>query len=161
MSREIQLSRGLVTIVDDEAYEWLSRWKWSALKSKTGAFYAMRSVWDGERNSYVLMHRLITEAPKGQVVDHINGNPLDNRRENIRVCQQVKNCLNRRGYLKKTSSQYKGVWWHQGRMKWVANFRGKYIGIFREEIDAARAYDKAAILYSPAFARPNFPQGEQ
>lgn len=82
--KEIPLTQGYVTLVDDADYEWLSRWKWHY----HGGY--------AERGDGVLMHREITDCPAGKEVDHINHDPLDNRRENLRVVTRWQNMLNRR-----------------------------------------------------------------
>lgn len=84
MSKEIPLSRGMSTIVDDDDYEWLSQWKWYAGKSAT-LFYAVRNVWRNGKIHQVRMHRLVINAPDEIIVDHINRNSLDNRRSNLRL----------------------------------------------------------------------------
>ena len=83
--REIPLTRGKAAIVDDEDYESLSLHHWSC--SKTG--YAMRGFREGGKMVYLKMHHAILGKPlQGYVVDHINGDRLDNRRCNLRLCAQ-------------------------------------------------------------------------
>lgn len=158
MSKEIKLSRGLVAIVDDADFDWLNQWKWSALKvgKKAKKFYAVRMA--GKK--MVLMHRLIAGAHQGVNTDHKDGNSLDNQRHNLRLCNQSQNTLNASPHKDKVGSKFKGVHWHRQRRKFVAEFRGKYIGIFADEIQAARAYDAAATKHSPEFARTNFSHQE-
>ena len=76
----IQLSSGLVAVVDDADHEWLSQWKWWTTKG-----YAVRQVRRGGTLQTILMHRLIAEAKPGEEVDHISGDKLDNRRANLRL----------------------------------------------------------------------------
>ena len=105
------------------------------------------------------MHREIMHAPKGMVVDHIDGNSLNNRRSNLRLCTVSQNHQNRRRTY--GSSKYKGAWWDKRRNKWVAaiTFKGKYIylGFFDNEIDAGKAYDRKAAELFGEFAYLNFP----
>lgn len=107
-------------------------------------------------------HRWLIDAPAGVTVDHINGDKLDNRRANLRLCTQAENTRNRVG-LAGSSSRFKGVAWHAARGKWVAGIthQGKrtYLGLYRDEVAAALAYDVAALQLFGEFARPNFPQG--
>lgn len=113
----------------------------------------LRARIDGKKR---LLHRVIAGAKDGEFVDHINGNPLDNRRANLRVCTFEEGARNRR---KKTTSPvpYKGIF-PAGR-RWQARIQhqGKqfHLGMFATAEDAARAYDKAAIELHGEFARPN------
>lgn len=110
------------------------------------------------------LHRLICDAKPGQVVDHINGNQLDNRKSNLRICTQAENvCNNRRLRKGKSSHLFKGV--HLSRSgRWVAQIQknGKiyHLGTFDSEFDAARAYDKKAKELHGEFASLNFPAGQ-
>jgi len=156
---EIQLSAGFVTLVDNADLAWLNQWKWSALRSGDGRIYASRCVWDGAKNHTILMHRLITNAPKALMVDHVDRDGLNNQRQNLRVCSQGRNMLNSVKHRDAATSTFKGVWWHRQRGRWCAEFRHKKLGLFDTEIEAALAYDAAALAFDPAFARVNFPQG--
>jgi len=158
--KKIPLSQGKFAIVDDADFEWLNQWKWSA--SRVGKlrdhFIAVRA----EASKTILMSREIVRAQAGSVVDHIDGNPLNNQRGNLRICTQAENSLNNRGALRRrngTKPGYKGVYWHAGAGRWMASFRNKYLGLFADPSDAARAYDAAARAYSPEFARTNFSDG--
>ena len=121
----------------------------------------------------VKMHRLVLGAALGrplgpqEVVDHINGNGIDNRRSNLRLATHSQNHANApKPRTKNPSSQYKGVYWYpykDGRPRWRAMLRvgdGKRIslGYFDDEAEAARAYDRAHVEHFGEFARPNFPQ---
>lgn len=154
--KTIQLSQGLDAIVDDADYEYLRQWRWSASEKRKGhgEFYAIRC--DKETKRMVLMHRQIMAPNVGEHIDHINGNPLDNRRENLRVCTHSQNMMNKRKHHRK-SSQYKGVYWHKGAGKWMASVgrENRYLGLFTSEKDAAAAYDKAAAERYGEFARLN------
>lgn len=147
MSQRIQLSQGKWAIVDDDDYERLCQWRWSASEKRKGMgeFYAVRVDRDTKR--MIPMHRQIMGSPEGMVVDHINGDPLDNRRCNLRVCTQAQNVMNRRPNRQKTLSKYKGVYWHKGASKWMAMIGRdqKYLGLHRCETAAALAYDRAAM----------------
>lgn len=113
------------------------------------------------RNSdFGILHRFILDVPNGMVVDHINRDKSDNRRENLRVCTQAENVRN----SKRTSglSKYKGVQLNKKYNKWTAtiNFLGvkKQIGTYIDEIEAAKAYDKKALELFGEFAYLNFPE---
>jgi len=155
--KEISLSQGKTTLVDDEDYEWLRQFNWYAVNWKD--VWHVRGWVNGEK---VRIHRFITDCPKGLQVDHANGNPLDNRRVNLRICTGHQNQGNRRISVNNKSG-YKGVRWDKAREKWAAvisiddhpHFLGRYL-----EIEAAaRAYDAAARKTFGEFARLNFPKG--
>lgn len=156
MHREIPLTRGLVAIVDAADFDWLNQWKWHAKRSKSG-YYAARK----RAGQLTFMHRLVLDTPQHLRTDHINGNTLDNRRENLRTATPQQNACNR-GPIPNSSSQYKGVGHVHSRGKWVAqikiNSRTIRLGYFANEIDAARAYDAKALELFGEFAYLNFPQ---
>lgn len=108
----------------------------------------------------ISMHRQITGVVDGMDVDHINGDGLDNRRENLRICSHADNQKSHRKHVswagKPTASKYKGVHWHRKNSKWCAKLANKYIGSFQIEEDAAIAYDNKARELFGAFAKTNF-----
>jgi len=161
--KEIPLTQGKVALVDDEDYEELNKHKWCA--QKTGkAFYAVRNVGKRPHQKHVYMHRQILNAPPGVECDHRNGNGLDNRRCNLRICTSGQNKMNQRP--RGGTSQFKGVRWHRQAKRWQAeimiNSKHRYLGLFADETDAARTYDVAARELFGEFARTNFEAiGEQ
>lgn len=146
----IPLTQGQFAIVDDEGYEELSRRKWCALKGSDGKYRAIRGY-----DPAVYMHRQIMNAPKGMDVDHINHNPLDNQKTNLRICTRSQNNQNKLAH-KSAKSKYKGVHYHKPQKKWMARLalNGKRftLGAFNNEIDAAKAYNKAATKYFGEYA---------
>jgi hypothetical protein len=142
------------TIVDDEDYDELNKLKWH--RSDTG--YAVRRYKVNGIKTTFRMHRIIINAPKEKEVDHINCDPLDNRKCNLRTCTRHENLLNRR-VVPNTSSKYKGVTWYKPYKKWRAMIGYKkkpmHIGYFDSEIDAAISYNDAAIKYFGEFANLN------
>lgn len=145
---------GKFAIVDDEDYEFLMQWKWTAQKTSIG-FYAVR--WAKPKN--IIMHRLINGTPDGLVTDHIDGDGLNNQRNNLRSVTQLQNTWNRRGKRGGTS-KFKGVWFDAGNQnlkKWRAairiNGRLKYLGRFHTEEEAGAAYAFASHAYFGEFAR--------
>jgi hypothetical protein len=154
LAREIPLSRGFVAIVDDEDYAELSRFKWWA----DGLGYALTTIGGRNGKKNFRMHRMITGAADGMVVDHIDGVAWNNQRSNLRVVTQRENLLNSRGRLG-TMSGYKGVRWYKQTSRWVAHVccYGKYhhVGYFMDPIEAARAYNAKALELFGEFARLN------
>lgn len=149
----ILLSQGLDALIDEEDLPLVSRYKWYAAKSSHGLIYAVTRV---------RMHRLITDAPYGLYVDHINGNPLDNRKENLRLCTNAQNQQNTdsRG----GSSRFKGVSFHRKTGKWWGHFsvlgETYNCGLWDTEEEAARAVDRRRKEVCGEFARLNFPEDE-
>lgn len=158
MTKTIYTSRGHAILVDDADYDELSRYNWRV----TTWGYAVAKI----RGDAVVMHRLLTNAPKGMDVDHINHNKLDNRRSNLRLATRSENLRNRHKIANKTS-QFKGVSFCNNRMKWqvvisIPNGQCKFLGYFEDEIEAALAWDAAALQYGDEFSLLNFPrEGER
>jgi hypothetical protein len=143
--------------VDDEDFEELSKYKWHFQSAGKDYFYgyAIRN-YKGKR---IRMHRVLTNAQDEEQVDHINCNPLDNRRKNLRICTNQQNGFNRQK-IKQFTSKYKGVYWNSERKRWWAMIRhnGKqiFLGSFTIEKWAAEAYDMAAKDMFKEFALTNF-----
>jgi len=154
--KQISLTRGLVALVDDGDYEWLSKWSWYADKSHKNKWRAARKP-----DKIIYMHRVITEAAPKEIVDHIDGDPLNNQRKNLRIASKSQNSAN--STSRKGTSVYKGVSRHQRGNCWrvtlTCNGKQKYIGHFQSEVDAAHAYDAAAKKIFGEFSRLNFPNG--
>ena len=159
--RRIPLTQGKYAIVDPEDFERLNKHKWHAVKNGN-TFYAIRCAGPRNKTTYIRMHREVIHPPDHLVVDHINHNGLDNRNANIRPATRSQNNFNRLIIKRKgASSKYKGVSWRKRRKRWRArihvNGQYKFLGHFKEEIHAAKAYDKAAKKYHGEFASLNFP----
>jgi len=104
------------------------------------------------------LHRLIMGEPNRRVVDHVDGNPSNNTRENLRVCTIQQNIMGKRAHPNKTS-RFKGVSWSATRKMWLAyinkNYKTYYLGGFSNENDARDAYDKAALIMFGNYAKTN------
>ncbi len=160
--RKISLGESFFTIVSPEDFYRLNKFHWSRKKSRNN-FYAVRFVNDDDKDiKFSSMHREITNAPAGLLVDHKNLNTLDNTRTNLRLATRSQNQYNRKKIKSKTSSRFVGVCFHKKHKKWYAFIRYEskllWLGAFDNEIDAAKAYDAAAKKYHGEFARLNFPE---
>jgi len=151
--KEIPLTQNKFALIDDEDYEKVSDLVWHF----TDKGYARAH--DPVSGRSVLMHRVIMNTPTGMETDHVNGNRIDNRKENLRVCTSSENRINSHK-RNNCSSTYKGVNWDKFHKQWVAKLKvdGKQrlIGYFNEEYQAAMAYDIWARELHGEFARLNF-----
>ena len=134
MSKKINLTKGMVAIVDDDDYGWLSKWSW-CFQGR----YAVRGNSGGER---FYMHRAINKTPEGMDTDHVNHNTLDNRRKNLRTVTTQQNRWNNR-MPKHNTSGFMGVCWDKDRNKWTAKLglMGKciHLGRYVNKLDAIKA----------------------
>lgn len=154
------LTRGHVAIFDPEFSAVFSLWNWFA-KADRGNWYAARTHHQktnaGRRSITIRQHSVVLPISDGFVVDHINGNSLDNRRSNLRISTVSENAANQKTRV--GNSQYRGV--SRAGARWQARIgcdgAQKYLGNFSNEAEAARAYDQAAVVAFGPFARLNFP----
>jgi hypothetical protein len=154
--KQIELSQGKVALIDDEDFERVSKFKWSALKD-CGTWYAVGYTRGSHATRKAMkLHRFILNAPPGVMVDHRNRDGLDNRRENIRFATCSQNTANSLGW---SASGYKGVSWHKRHKKWIAHVmkdqRLIHLGYFDDKGEAAQAYNDAARQLFGEFARLN------
>lgn len=159
-TERIPLGGGQFALIDAADLPLVSGYRWRSMATPTGRYYAIVNV--GKRTIY--MHRLIAATPDGMVTDHANNDGLDNRRANLRPATWTQNIVNvekvrvRSG--RPATSRYKGVSWDKEKQKWharIRNGRTIFLGRYESEIDAARAYDVAALAAYGEFAVLNFP----
>lgn len=153
--------REFETLISDEDYEKVSQYRWRVdigIQKSEKEYCRVRRCDNG-----VKLHRFILDVTDQKIeVDHINRNPLDNQRENLRLCSRRENLLNKEKHLNATST-FKGVCWSNRNQKWytrivLKNGKRKYLGVFMSEIDAAKAYDAyAKTLPDAKFRVLNFP----
>ena len=156
MTIEITLTKGMTTIVDDEDSD-LRFVNWCFLKNG----YAVRGVYNGQTTKMVYIHRTILSKMLGrelsnkELTDHINGDKLDNRRENLRVANNAENTRNQSKSSKNTSG-YKGVFYKKDKRKWCARIKVNYVsihlGYYGTPEEAHKAYCEAADKYFGEFA---------
>ena len=149
-----------IVLVDSDDQKTCSKYTWTTSKAFEKYPYVLTFILTKNKWHSVPMHRIIMSEKSD--IDHINHNVCDNRRQNLRVCNKINNCHNRRKRIHKngisTKSKYKGVTQSNSK-KWVARIVvGKerlWIGSFEEEIEAAKAYYSAAVKYYKEFAMTN------
>lgn len=146
----IEIAPGQSVLIDDDQYEEIAAHRWRAQKGKHTHYAAM--------NGGVLMHRLIMRATKGDIVDHVNGDGLDNRKENLRLCSNAENMMNARKIAGR-SSRFKGVSWNKDRSQWYSTIekdgKRKFLGGYKDEAVAAKQYDNAALRMFGSYAKTN------
>jgi len=164
--KTIPLTQGKFAIVDDEDFDRLNKYKWyfhKDNKDRDGGGYAHRAVrfcYKKQRQRPMPMHREILglTLKHYKTVDHINHNKLDNRKCNLRLCTKRQNSFNRTKHIT-SKSKYKGIYWNKLVNKWRVSisYNGDYfyLGYFKDEIDAARAYNKKAEELFGEFASLN------
>lgn len=154
----IWLTQGQFTLVDDEDYRYLSEYNWHTHKDRD-RFYARTTIVDNGHPKKVMMHRYIMRVSGGMVLDHKDGNGLNNQKSNLRICTRAENGRNQK-IKDGLSSQFKGVHFHKDTGKWMSRVTVSkkliYLGLFVSETDAAVAYDNKAKELHGEFAKLNF-----
>lgn len=158
MSKHIPLfgkyGQGLFAIVDDEDFDKVNQYRWHL--GNNG--YIKTFVGGRKHAKCILLHRLIMDPADDLEVDHRDGDKLNNCRANLRISTRNQNARNLRRH-KQFSSRFKGVSWNNDRQSWDAgitvNSCGVYLGQFYSEIQAAQAYNEAALKYFGEYASLN------
>lgn len=161
-TKKISLTRGQVATIDVADWPLVRAHTWHACSYGRNSWRAETTLRVNKRSIHIRLHRLLMGLTKGdgKCVDHINGDGLDNRRSNLRVCTRHENLCNRRKFVDdRTTSRYKGVSWHTKENKWRAcvkvNGRQIELGHFDSEAKAAVVYNQAASKHFGTFARLN------
>ncbi len=133
----------------------VSKYKWCAHVRPNGVYVKRGKSKD---NEFTYLHTMLEKPEKGKTVDHKDRNPLNNRRYNLRVCTQQQNSYNR---VRPKCNRYRGITWHKKLNKWQAQLMISgvqlFLGTFKNDEDAAKAYDRAALINQGEFAVINFP----
>lgn len=140
-------------MIDDGDFEAVSKYKWHYSSG-----YAKRNGMVHGKKRILRMHHMIVPLRDGFMIDHKNGDGLDNRRDNLRLVTKSQNMMNMATTVA-SKSGYKGVSWHKYANKWrayiVKNYRQINLGLFDDKLDAVRAYNQAAKIYHGEYARLN------
>ena len=147
--KKLNLTKSKSAMVDSKMHTVLSNWKWS--------LHSMGYACRNRKGKLILLHRQIMDFPKLNV-DHINGDKLDNRTINLRLCTQAENTRNSKSH-KDSTSKYKGVFWNKDTRKWRTRlmFNSKTVldKCFVSETDAADEYNAQSKIYHGKFAKFN------
>lgn len=137
----LPLTKGRYVVIDKDDYESVKDIKWFF-----DGRYAANKI--GKK---IYLHRILMKSPKGEVVDHINGDKLDCRKSNLRICTQQRNTFNRTSLNKNNTSGHIGITWSRDKNKWLTRImlsnKSKFLGYFEELEDAISARKKGEILY--------------
>ena len=148
-------------IIDDADYEKIKEWDYSSVDNGSNMKYLRLSKNCEYYMIYTYFHRFIMDCPTNMIVDHINGNTLDNRKSNLRLVSEQQNRWNTQKVEfyknKKKTSQYIGVYWYPPKNRWKAVCGGIYLGLFNDEKKAAYAYDTYCRKNRGEYAKLNFP----
>lgn len=143
----VNTNRNVEFMIDVDNVDLIIKYRWS--------INANGYVTGWKDGSVALLHRIITNAKKGEFVDHINGDKLDNRLSNLRIVTNQQNCMNRK-LVSNNTSGVTGVYWNKGMSKWQAQIMYKrkymYLGCYDNIEDAVKARKDAEKKYFGEFA---------
>jgi hypothetical protein len=149
----LELTNGGVTLVDDDIYELVKQHNW---RRDSAANHVVRTTGPKKNRRLIRLHRFVMKAQSGQIVDHVNGDVLDNRRENLRFADKSTNAMNR-GKQINNKSGYKGVSWSHAMKKWHAQMMSgvkKVLSSYHSSKEEAHeAYKEAALIFHREYAK--------
>lgn len=155
-------SDGKHAVVDDNSFDWLNRYAWRYLRIDTKEYACRTEKAEGKRR-LIFMHRAIMDAQPGEIVDHADGDGLNNVHDNLRIATASQNAANRKVLPKHTTSRYRGVRSMDGSNRWIARIhahgQNRHLGCFATEEEAALAYNVAALESFGEFAQLNHVPG--
>lgn len=153
--KEIKLTKGQYALVDDSDYEFLNQWKWYSSHGYATRDSFIPTPHGKYKKQVVSMHRLLMGViGEPKLVDHIDRNPLNNQRSNLRLCTKSQNNANK-GIESKNTSGYKGVSWCSTAKMWRVRCGKKTIGRFHDIKKAAKVYNETATAMFGEFAYQN------
>jgi hypothetical protein len=156
VTKQVLITRGEITLIDESDWGLVCKYNWT-LHIPDNRKYA-RCHYEGKK---IYLHRLLLNAKPGEIVDHKNGDGLDNRRNNIRLATQSQNTANCTTSIK-TASGFRGVYFDKRSGLWQAkikfNYKSNFLGSYKTTDEAAKVYDEAAFKLFGEFARLNFPR---
>jgi hypothetical protein len=155
--KTLQLTQGMVAIIDDSDYEAVSQFSWRVQRNKN-TFYAMRHVYANGKRTSQYLHRYLLNPSNGIEVDHEDGNGLNNVRLNLRLATDTQQSHNQRRRPSIKVNRYKGVSRTHGRYQARIQVGKQRIGLgcFPTDVAAAQAYDRAALIHFGEYASLNF-----
>jgi len=158
--KEIQLTQGYVALIDDEDYDMVNFFSWRVMIRKTNIYVGTQACRINKKAVTMLLHQLVLHnTPEGYEIDHIDGNALNNQKSNLRIVTHTQNMKNTRKSSGGVTSKYKGVFKPSGVRKYkvliTVDKKVIYLGYYKDELEAARVYNEAALKYFGEYAKIN------
>lgn len=160
--RRIKLTRGKYAIVDVDDFERVNQYRWHCTNFGYARRTASKMSEKGRKRVAICMHNVVCPVPEGMTVDHIDRNRVDNRKANLRAVTRRQNTWNRKFVKKGSKTRYTGIHWNKKVKKWNVRLRiegrRQSFGYYADEVEAAKAYDRAAKKCRREYAVLNFPE---